>query len=192
MHYMKENIVILVIVTLVFWGIDLERRGLKEDLLEYNLGEVERNTDAYLINKIYAYMFMFCFTTSGVKHPFLWMIFTNEFFIIKCPVLLFSGIFKISLGAEKEDKIKNVITGCQITGLLTIIVFMVIYMLYTRSLFIAQGIIIGVLWLISILIDCRSEVEKSELESGETKSKRRKRIIFITVTVFILMVQMHQ
>lgn len=34
-------------------GIDLERRGLKEDLLEYNLGEVERNTDAYLINKIY-------------------------------------------------------------------------------------------------------------------------------------------
>ena len=53
MHYMKENIVILVIVTLVFLGIDLERRGLKEDLLEYNLGEVERNTDAYLINKIY-------------------------------------------------------------------------------------------------------------------------------------------
>ena len=50
---MKENIVILVIVTLVFLGIDLERRGLKEDLLEYNLGEVERNTDAYLINKIY-------------------------------------------------------------------------------------------------------------------------------------------
>ena len=145
-----------------------------------------------LFASLYAYMFMFCFTTSGVKHPFLWMIFTNEFFIIKCPVLLFSGIFKISLGAEKEDKIKNVITGCQITGLLTIIVFMVIYMLYTRSLFIAQGIIIGVLWLISILIDCRSEVEKSELESGETKSKRRKRIIFITVAVFILMVQMHQ
>lgn len=146
----------------------------------------------FLFVSLYAYMFMFCFTTSGVKYPFLWMIFTNEFFIIKCPVLLFSGIFKISLGAEKEDKIKNVITGCQITGLLTIIVFMVIYMLYTRSLFIAQGIIIGVLWLISILIDCRSEVEKSELESGETKSKRRKRIIFITVAVFILMVQMHQ
>lgn len=145
-----------------------------------------------LFVSLYAYMFMFCFTTSGVKHPFLWMIFTNEFFIIKCPVLLFSGIFKISLGAEKEDKIKNVITGCQITGLLTIIVFMVIYMLYTRSLFIAQGIIIGVLWLISILIDCRSEVEKSELESGETKSKRRKRIMFITVAAFILMVQMHQ
>ena len=38
MHYMKENIVILVIVTLVFLGIDLERRGLKEDLLEYNIG----------------------------------------------------------------------------------------------------------------------------------------------------------
>lgn len=55
MHYMKENIVILVIVTLVFLGIDLERRGLKEDLLEYNLGEVERNTDAYLINKIYGF-----------------------------------------------------------------------------------------------------------------------------------------
>ena len=31
MHYMKENIVILVIVTLVFLGIDLERRGLKEE-----------------------------------------------------------------------------------------------------------------------------------------------------------------
>lgn len=58
-------------------------------------------------------------------------------FYYKMSGSLFSGIFKISLGTEKEDKIKNVITGCQITGLLTIIVFMIIYMLYTRSLFIA-------------------------------------------------------
>ena len=45
-----------------------------------------------LFVSLYAYMFMFCFTTSGVKYPFLWMIFTNEFFIIKCPVLFFQTI----------------------------------------------------------------------------------------------------
>ena len=88
--------------------------------------------------------------------------------------------------------IKNVVAENKIIGLLTIIGFMAIYMLYTRSLFIAQGIIIGVFWLIKMLIGYRIKVRKSELESGEIKSDRKEKIIFIAVAVFILMVQMHQ
>lgn len=58
-----------------------------------------------LFVSLYAYMFMFCFTTSGVKYPFLWMIFTNEFFIIKCPVLLFSRAYS-RFRWERKKRIK--------------------------------------------------------------------------------------
>ena len=141
---------------------------------------------------LYAYMFMFKVGSANVSHPFLWRVFTSEFFLISCPAFLLSGILKISLGTDKNNIIKNVVAENKIIGLLTIIGFMAIYMLYTRSLFIAQGIIIGVFWLIKMLIGYRIKVRKSELESGEIKSDRKEKIIFIAVAVFILMVQMHQ
>lgn len=141
---------------------------------------------------LYTYVFMFKVGSANVSHPFLWRIFTSKIFLISCSAFLLSGTLKISLGKEKKNIIKNVVAENKIIGLLTIIVFMAIYMLYTRNWIIAQGIIIGVFWLIKMLIGYRIKVRISELESGEIKSDRKEKIIFIAVAVFILMVQMHQ